>query len=112
MIKALYEQGPHAALYAPLCKVRSKLEVCQHLVSTDGRRLSAVLSFADGSIEFTWSLAGRALSLHNLIAQAQRRMGQLTFVPVLETGLASKDPILSFWPSLLEGWLKTRGLIR
>jgi dipeptidyl aminopeptidase/acylaminoacyl peptidase len=27
-------------------------------------------------------------------------------------GLAQKDPILSTWPALLEGWLKTRGLMR
>ncbi len=94
MIKALYEQGPHAALYAPLCKVRAKLEACQHLVSTDGQRLSAVLSFANDSIEFTWSLAGRALSLRNLIAQAQHRMGRLTFVPVLETGRKSWSEML------------------
>jgi hypothetical protein len=94
LIKALYEQSPHAALYAPFCKVRAKLEACEHLVSTDGRRLSAVLSFADDSIEFTWSLAGRALSLRNLIAQAQRRMGTLTFVPVLETGRKSWSEML------------------
>lgn len=94
LIKGLYEQGPHAALYAPLCKVRPKLESCQHLVSTDGQRLSAVLSFAGDSIEFTWSLAGRALSLRNLIAQAQHRMGRLAFVPVMETGRKSWSALL------------------
>jgi GNAT superfamily N-acetyltransferase len=81
-------------LYAPLCKLRPQLEACQHLVSTDGQRLSAVLSFAGDSIEFTWSLAGRALSLRNLIAQAQRRMGRLAFVPVMETGRKSWSEML------------------
>ncbi len=95
LIKALYEQAPHATLYTPLCKIRERIEGCEYLVSTDGQRLSAVLAFAQDSIEFTWSLAGRALSLRNLIAQAQRRIGDLHFVPVIETGSKSWSEMLS-----------------
>jgi ribosomal protein S18 acetylase RimI-like enzyme len=74
--------------------VRGRLEACQHLVSTDGQRISAVLAYAGDSIEFTWSLAGRALSLHNLITQAQRRTGGIRFLPVLETGRKSWSEML------------------
>lgn len=90
----LYTQGPHAALYTPLCKVMDVLEECQYLVSTDGQRLSALVAYSDDSIEYTWSLAGRAETLRNLIVQVQHRLGALPFLPVMETGRRSWSQLL------------------
>ncbi len=94
LVKKLYAQGPHAALYTPFCKVKHVLAGCQYLVSTDGQHLSAVVAHSREAIEFTWSLTGRAETLRNLIAQVQHRLGDLTFVPVLETGRRSWSQML------------------
>lgn len=94
LIKTLYVQAPHAALYTPLCKVQPVLLGCSYLVSTDGQRLSAVVAYSTNSIEFTWSLAGRAGSLRNLIAQIQHRFGVPQFLPVMETGRRSWSEML------------------
>jgi len=95
MIEALYSKAPHSALYTPLCKVRHVLRDCSYLVSTDGKRLSAVVAYSDDAIELTWALPGRAETLRNLIVQVRHRLKSLTFVPVLETGRRSWSEMLS-----------------
>jgi len=94
LVRALYDQRPHATLYAPLCKLEEVLGGCEYLVSTDGQRLSAMVAFTNQTVEFTWSLAGRAETLRNLIAQAQHRTGGLFFAPALETGRKSWSQML------------------
>ena len=94
LIKALYREQPHAALYAPLCKVRDVLVQCRYLASTDGQRLSAAVAYTDDSIEFAWALPGRAETLRNLIVQARHRLRQVTFVAVMETGSRSWSQVL------------------
>jgi GNAT superfamily N-acetyltransferase len=94
LIKTLYAQAPHATLHAPYCTLQKLLSGCQYLVSTDGQRLSAAVAYTDISIEFTWSLAGRAETLRNLIAQVQNRLASLAFAPVMETGRRSWGEML------------------
>ncbi|MCK4304817.1 MAG: hypothetical protein KAY24_11320 [Candidatus Eisenbacteria sp.] len=89
LIRTLYAQAPHATLHAPFCTVKPMLEGCQYLVSTDGQRLSAAVAYSEDAIEFAWSLAGRAETLRNLIAQVRHRLKVLSFVPVMETGRRS-----------------------
>ncbi|MFC1573088.1 GNAT family N-acetyltransferase [Candidatus Eisenbacteria bacterium] len=94
LIKTLYAQAPHAILHAPYCTLEHVLEGCQYLASTDGERLSAAVAYTSDSIEFTWSLAGRAETLRNLIAQVQHRLKSVSFVPVMETGRKSWSEML------------------
>ncbi|MFH1143237.1 MAG: GNAT family N-acetyltransferase [Candidatus Eisenbacteria bacterium] len=82
-------------LYTPLCKVRPVLRGCSFLVSTDGRRLSAIVAYGEDSIELTWGLPGRAETLRNLIVQVRNRVRSLTFLPVLETGRRSWSEMLA-----------------
>jgi GNAT superfamily N-acetyltransferase len=70
------------------------LEGCQYLASTDGQRLSAAVAYSEDAIEFAWSLAGRAETLRNLIAQVRHRLKLLSFVPVMETGRRSWGQML------------------
>ncbi len=97
LTKTLYAQAPHATLHAPYCKVKHLLAGCQFLVSTDGKRLSAVVAYTNDSVEFTWSLAGRSETLRNLIAQVRRRLARVTFLPVMETGRAKSLKDLNRW---------------
>jgi GNAT superfamily N-acetyltransferase len=46
--------------------------------------LSAVIAYAGNSIEFTWSPAGRAETLLNLIVQVRHRIKALSFLPIME----------------------------
>jgi len=94
LIEGLYRRAPHATLYTPLCKIRDVLRGCHYLVSTDGERLSAVVAYTDDAIEATWALPGRAEILRNLIAQVQRRLEALSFLPVMETGRRSWSQML------------------
>ncbi len=98
LIKTLYTQAPHATLYTPLCKAAPVLQQCHYLVSTDGERLSAILAYTSDSIEFAWSLPGRAETLRNLIVQVKRRLKVLSFVPVMETGRRSWSEMLGLQP--------------
>jgi GNAT superfamily N-acetyltransferase len=94
LIKALYRERPHAALYTPFCKIRDVLAECSYLVSTDGQRLSAAVAYTQDSIEFAWALPGRAETLRNLIVQARHRLRQVSFVAVVETGSRSWSQVL------------------
>lgn len=89
LIKKVYLKAPHAALYTPLCKVKRTLSACQYRISIDGTRTSALVAFTDNSIEFTWSMPGRAETLRNLIMGVQHRLRGVTFAPLMETGTRS-----------------------
>lgn len=94
LIKTLYRERPHAALYTPFCKVRDVLAGCRYLASTDGTRLSAAVAYTQDSIEFAWALPGRGETLRNLIVQARHRLRQVSFVAVMETGSRSWSQVL------------------
>lgn len=95
LIEGFYRKAPHLTLYTPLCKIRHVLQECSYLVSTDGKRLSAVVAYDRDAIELTWGLPGHAEILRNLIVQVRNRLKTLAFLPVMETGRRSWSEMLS-----------------